>query len=178
MSKPSDAERAASATQVGRPPIRQATTVRSDLAHTFDVFVRTIGDWWPTVPFSNGAERVDTVVLEPRIGGRFYERWTDGTECEWGEVLEWDPPHGFATSWLAKGTPTRVHLTFRELGPSLTRVDLVHSGWDALSDQQRREDCALPGGYEGGAYVEGWRRILDSFADRLGGARDEVGEQA
>ena len=168
----------ATTTEVGHPPIRQATTVRSNLAHTFDVFVRTIGQWWPTVPFSNGAEQVETVVLEPRVGGRFYERWTDGTECEWGEVLEWDPPHGFSTTWMVQEAPTRVDLTFRELGPSLTRVDLLHSGWSALSDTQRREDCALPRGYEGGAYVEGWRRILGSFAGQLGGPVPDDGGAA
>ena len=169
MTDDPETERAANVVRTAPPPVRQATTVRSDRAHTFEVFVRTIGEWWPTVPFSNGGEQVATVVLEPRVGGRFYERWTDGTECEWGEVLAWDPPEAFTTTWLVKGTPTRVEITFRELGPTLTRVELVHSGWEALTGGQRREDCALPGGYEGGAYVEGWRRILGSFAGMLGG---------
>ena len=37
------------------PPVRQSTLVRSDVAHTFEVFVRTIGVWWPTDPVSSGA---------------------------------------------------------------------------------------------------------------------------
>ena len=41
-----------------RPPIRQATTVRSDVEHTFTVFVREIGTWWPTSIISAGQDRV------------------------------------------------------------------------------------------------------------------------
>ncbi len=36
-----------SVTTLRRPPVRQSTVVRSDVRHTFDVFVKTIGIWWP-----------------------------------------------------------------------------------------------------------------------------------
>ena len=35
--------------------------------------------------------------------------------------------------------------------------------WEALSDAQLSEDCALPGGYHGGAYDQGWATILGHF---------------
>ena len=47
-----------SVTALRRPPVRRSTTVRSDARHTFEVFVRTIGAWWPAVPFSAGKDRV------------------------------------------------------------------------------------------------------------------------
>ena len=53
-----------------RPPVRQSTMVRSDVGHTFDTFVRTIGVWWPVTPFSVGQERVRDVTFERRPGGR------------------------------------------------------------------------------------------------------------
>ena len=45
-------------------------------------------------------------------------------------------------------------------GHSLTRVAVEHRGWEALSEAQLREDCALPGGYAAGSFATGWARIL------------------
>ena len=55
-------------------------------------------------------------------------------------------------------------LTFAELGPALTKVSVVHSGWEKLSDEQLAKDCALPGGYLGGAFDKGWALILGKLA--------------
>jgi len=72
----------------------------------------------------------------------------------------WQPPARFAMTWLASPAPTEVELDFTALGPALTRVAVEHRGWEALSDAQLTEDCALPGGYEAGSFREGWARIL------------------
>ncbi len=152
-----------------RPPVRQQTVVRSDLEHTFDVFVRTIGAWWPS-RISSGADRMRDVTLEPQVGGRVYETWQDGTVTEWGEITAWSPPAGFTMAWRVTPEPTEVELTFTALGPALTRVAVEHRGWEALSEVQAGQDCALPGGYHGGAYNEGWRIILTAFATSAGAA--------
>lgn len=143
-----------------RPPIRQSTMVRSSREHTFDVFVSTIGQWWPLQPYSAGQERVRAVHVEPRVEGRVYERWDDGTECDWGHLLAWEPPERLVMSWAMTPAPTEVELTFTVLGPALTRVAVEHRGWEALSDAQLGEDCARPGGYAGGAFARGWAEIL------------------
>ena len=142
-----------------RPPVHQDTLVRSDIEHTFDVFVRTIGAWWPR-RISAGQEQMADVTLEPRIGGRVYETWHDGTEVGWGTIIEWSPPAGFTINWTATPEATEVELTFRALGPALTRVAVEHRGWEALSEEQAGEDCALPGGYDSGAYAQGWAMVL------------------
>jgi uncharacterized protein YndB with AHSA1/START domain len=147
-------------TTLRRPPIRQATTVRSDRAHTFDVFVATIGQWWPLQPYSAGKGRVREVHVERCVDGRVYERWDDGTEVDWGRLLAWDPPERLVMTWTMTPAPTEVELTFAALGPALTRVAVEHRGWEALSDAQLGEDCARPGGYAGGAFVRGWEEIL------------------
>ena len=138
-----------------RPPIRQSTVVGSDRAHTFEVFVATMGAWWPVEPFS--------------AGGRVYETWDDGSTVDWGTVRLWDPPHRFAMSWLITGTATEVELTFTALGAARTLVAVEHRGWEALGDAELTADCALPGGYAGGSFTQGWATILGSFADLLGG---------
>ena len=156
LSEPADT----APTVLRRPPIRQATTVRSDVEHTFAVFVREIGAWWPTPTISAGGEQVRTVTVEPRRGGRVYETWHDDTTVEWGRLLVWEPPRRFTMSWMCTPAPTEVELTFTPLGTSLTRVAVEHRGWEALTEAQLREDCALPGGYAAGSFAAGWASIL------------------
>ncbi|NEK56528.1 hypothetical protein GCU56_01390 [Geodermatophilus sabuli] len=151
-----------------RPPIRQSTVVGSDRAHTFEVFVATIGAWWPVEPFSAGGDRVREVTFEQRLDGRVYETWADGTTVDWGTVLAWEPPARFAMSWLVTGAATEVELTFTALGAARTLVAVEHRGWEALSDAELSADCALPGGYTGGAFTQGWATILGSFAASFG----------
>ena len=156
-------------TALRRPPVRQSALVRAGRQQTFDTFVDTIGAWWPVNPFSAGKDRVRDVTVDKRPGGRVYETWDDGTEADWGEVLAWSPPERFAMTWAIVSVLTAVELTFTELGPALTRVSVVHSGWEKLSDEQLAEDCALPGGYLGGAFDKGWAIILGRLAAAVEG---------
>ncbi len=70
-------------------------------------------------------------------------------------------------TWTGTPAPTEVELTFAALGPALTRVAVEHCGWEALTDEQLAEDCALPGGYSSGAYSVGWATILQCLADAI-----------
>lgn len=161
-------------TVLSRPPVRQSTTVRSDVDHTFEAFVRMIGAWWPVEPLSVGKARVRNVTVEQRLGGRVYETWDDGTTVDWGEVLAWEPPGRLVMSWSNTPTPTEVELTFAALGPGLTRVAVEHRGWERLTEEQLREDCAEPGGYHSGAYSRGWLLALERFARSVEAAGDQV----
>ena len=147
-------------TALRRPPVRQSTLVRAGARHTFDTFVTTIGAWWPVQPFSAGKDRVRDVTVEQRQGGRVYETWDDRTEIDWGTVTEWEPPERFTMTWTGTPAATEVEFTFAALGPALTRVTVEHRGWEALTEAQLAEDCALPGGYTSGAYSQGWATIL------------------
>jgi uncharacterized protein YndB with AHSA1/START domain len=169
MARDSRRPGAGTVTALRRPSVRQSVLVRSDRQHTFDTFVATIGTWWPVNPFSAGKDRVRDVTFERRPGGRIYETWEDGTQVDWGEVLAWEPPARFVMTWNMTSVVTQVELTFAELGPALTRVTVEHRGWERLTEEQLAEDCALPGGYTGGAYREGWARILGLLASAAEG---------
>jgi uncharacterized protein YndB with AHSA1/START domain len=160
----------ADVTALRRPPVRQSVLVRSSRAHTFETFVAAMGTWWPVSPFSAGKDRVRDVTVERRVGGRVYETWADGTQVGWGELLAWEPPRRFVMTWAIVSVLTEVELTFAELGPALTKVSVVHSGWEKLTDEQLAEDCALPGGYLGGAFDKGWAFILSRLADAAEGS--------
>ncbi|GAA5076995.1 hypothetical protein HNP84_003628 [Thermocatellispora tengchongensis] len=166
-------------------PLRSSVLVRSDREHVYDVFVREIGHWWPTRPLSLGGGRVTAVTVEPRLGGRVYEVWRDGTEVDWGEILVWEPPERFAMTWeptaltadpedpadlpeeapvrrVEGGAVTEVELRFQELGPALTRVEVEHRGWERLSHELA---CAYPPGY-----AAGWHMLLTRLAAHATGA--------
>jgi uncharacterized protein YndB with AHSA1/START domain len=127
--------------------VRLEVQVAAPPEHGFAVFTQRCDDWWPREYRLGAGERVDTVI-EPRAGGRWYERTADGEENDWGRVLEWDPPHHVALSWQItpqfgpepdgqRASRVDVHLT--PDGPDRTTVSLVHSqiqrhgeGWEGL----------------------------------------------
>jgi hypothetical protein len=146
-------------TPLRRPPIRQSTLVRSSREHTFGVFVDTIGEWWPLQPYSLGGERVRAVAFDRREGGRIHETWADGTEVTWGHLLTWQPSERFVMTWEATPVTTEVELTFRALGPALTKVDVEHRGWEQLTAEQFAAATT-----EGGGYSAGWAAILAALA--------------
>jgi len=151
-----------------RPPVRQSTTVAATRAHTFDTFTGRLAEWWPLDPFSyGGSARIATVTLDGRVGGEVVEHWGDGTRRPWGTLLTWDRPAGFSMTWDVTGEPTEIELSFVSLQDRLTRVDLEHRGWERLTTQQRKAACALPGGYAGGAFDQGWSTILTALKEHL-----------
>jgi hypothetical protein len=149
-----------------RPPVRQSTLVRRDVDHTFTSFVTTIGRWWPLRPISSNPDRAVDVVFERHAGGRVYEVWDDGNTVVWGAVSHWEPPRRFVMSWCMTPATTEIELRFQPLGPALTRVQVEHRGWEALSEADLARECALPGGgYLGGSYSRGWTLILEHFQE-------------
>jgi hypothetical protein len=109
---------------------------------------------------SIGGDRARSVTIEEHTGGRVFETWDDGTTADWGRLTVWEPPTRFVMSWLNTPEPTEVELAFSSLGSTLTKVSVEHRGWECLSEEQLREDCAAPGGYSSGAYSAGWARAL------------------
>ena len=105
--------------------IRKAITVARPPDVAFRVFTEEIGKWWPLREgFSFGRERAQDLILEGRVGGRFFERFTDGTEFEVGRVTAFQPPHLVSLTWKAPDWegPTDIEVRFVAEG-SGTRVE-------------------------------------------------------
>jgi uncharacterized protein YndB with AHSA1/START domain len=117
------------------PPVVKAVVVRVAPARAFELFARDLARWWPVAQFHTGPDPVDC-TLEPRVGGRVFERAADGRETPWGTVVAYEPPHRLAFSWvvgLSAGQDQLIDIRFTPEGNG-TRVELTHSGWEKLGD--------------------------------------------
>lgn len=82
---------------------------------------------------------MERAVIETFAGGRCLQRSVDGSECDWGRVIAWDPPHRFVLAWqlhaewqydpdMAKASEVEVRFTAEPGGG--TRVDLEYRHFD------------------------------------------------
>ncbi len=145
------------------PPVRHSLVVEAPRAHAFEVFTRGLDRWW----FRDhhiGREPMQEAVMEPRAGGRVFERGVHGTECEWGRVLVWDPPSRLVVAWQIGGDwqfdPDLAHASeyevrFVEETPTRTRVEFEH---------RRFERHGRAGRSIRDSVETGWARLLAAYA--------------
>lgn len=144
--------------------VKKAIIVETSAAHAFDVFVHHFGSWWPIDTHLLGEGPGRTAVIEPHVGGRWYERDKNDVECTWGRVLAFEPPSHIALSWEISadfkpdGTiHTRVDVRFTAEGATRTRVELEHSGLDAYGSARSKVVEAFDSD-------NGWNGLLRTFA--------------
>jgi uncharacterized protein YndB with AHSA1/START domain len=148
-------------------PVRKSVTVNADAARAFEVFAGRIGTWWPH-SHTIGSSPQKNIVLEPRAGGRWFEIGEDGSECNWGKVLAWEPPARLLLAWQIDGNwkydpdlITEVEVTFTPLGKDTTRVDLEHRNLERFGDKVETVRSAIDS--DGG-----WTQIMKSYAEAAG----------
>lgn len=144
-------------------PVVKTLEIKRSAEDAFRIYVHEAVKWWPLASHAlspeNNTKAIDHVV-EPRVGGRVYERAEDGREFEWGEVLAYEPGRRFAMTWQL-GRPRdmsgEVEVRFDPIGDHACRLTLTHTGWERLGDKAREMR-------EG--YNQGWDSVLGKqFAD-------------
>ena len=141
-------------------PLQFSMDVGVPAERAFAIWTEKFASWWP-LDHPVTAERGLTIVLEPRLGGRLYERTSDGAVHEWGEITDWDPPRGFSYLWHLRqdrSDATDVHLSFIPIGESSTRVEVLHSGWDRLGARAENLRDRNTGG---------WRTLMPHYLAAL-----------
>jgi uncharacterized protein YndB with AHSA1/START domain len=119
-----------------------AVTVALDIEvepeFAFAVFTRDLDSWWGRGPqYRFLAPYQGTLVLEPGVGGRLLHVADEaaGRVFVVGQIEVWEPPRRLALTWrlpnFAPDQVTRVSVSFEPTGDG-TRVNVTHSGWDAL----------------------------------------------
>ena len=146
--------------------IRKTLVIDAPAERAFRVFSQNIGSWWPT-EHHIGKSPMRDCVIEPRIGGRWYEIGEDGSQCDWGKVLAWEPPRRLVLAWQLDqnfaydaSLVTEVEVSFTVLEPKRTRVDFQHRNLDRFGAAAARLRTMMG---------EGWGGILDAFARAMRG---------
>ncbi len=143
-------------------PIRKTVRVAAAPARAFDIFANGTSRWWlKNFSISLTKSPIKDIILEPRAGGRWYERGEDGTECPWGQVLAWEPPSRLLLAWQInhefKYDPalmTEVEVRFTPDG-SGTLVELEHRLLERMGDGT---------GAMRERFTQGWGALIGSFA--------------
>ena len=131
-------------------PLRIEFEVQCEPHHAFATWTERIDQWWPRGHTVSG-DAAD-VVLEPRVGGRVFERTSDGREIDWGEITDWAPPHPVAYLWHIlrdRADATDVEISYAAAGDRATRVVITHSGWVRLGAEGPGWRDANRGGWSG-----------------------------
>jgi len=138
-------------------PVRKMLTVHAPVGRAFEVFTTRMGDWWPKT-HSIGKSPQQNVLIEPRVGGRWYEKGEDGTECQWGYVMSWEPPGRVVLAWQLDANwqfnaalLTEVEIRFSAEGDRTTTIELEHRNLDRFGEKAAEVGASLDseGGWGG-----------------------------
>ncbi len=137
--------------------VKKSIHVQRPVEKTFRLFTDGIGKWWPLKEgFSFDSKRAGDIFIEGRVGGRFFERFTDGEESDIGVVTAYAPPERIVFTFKMPiwDGPTEVEVRFAPEGGG-TRVELEHRGFERAGETAKR----MQKDFEGG-----WEKVLGAFA--------------
>ena len=152
-------------TQAAETTVRAQVIVDAPVDRAFRVFTEQFDKIKPREHNMLAVDIAET-VLEPRVGGRIYDRGVDGSECQWARVLAFEPPDRIVFSWdisprwQIETDPEKfseVEVRFVAESPDRTRVELEHRNLDRHGDgwQAARDGVAAD---------DGWPLYLRRFA--------------
>ncbi len=146
--------------------VRHSVVVDAPIDRAFKTFIEDFGRFKPPEHNMLGVDIAET-VFEPRVGGSLYDRGVDGSECRWGRVLAYEPPHRVVVSWDISPSwqietdldnTSEVEVRFVTEAPGQTRVELEHRNLE-------RHGQGWEGVREGVDGEQGWPLYLRRYAD-------------
>ena len=146
-------------------PVVKTIRVKATPAHAFEVFTTSQRWWKPDHSINPTKSKIERIVMEPTVGGRWYERGVDGSECNWGRVLAWDPPRRLVLQWQIStqwtydaDLHTEIEVTFEPQGAE-TVVTLEHRFLERWGDKALETRNGVNGGW--GALMERFAAIAE-----------------
>lgn len=149
--------------------LSQAVDVPPERA--FEVFVDEFDRWWPR-DYTWGKGDLAAIAIEPKMGGRAFERSKDGSERIWGKVLSFDRPHHIVVAWQitpdrgaeeSESTASRLDVRFSPLEGGRTNILLVHRDFFRHQGDWEKYRNDMAG-------KSGWPQIIAAYARAANGA--------
>jgi len=153
---------------VQHPPVRKSVTVRASVPQAFEIFTADFDSWWPR-GHHIGDSPMKKAIIENKLGGRCYSEQIDGTECDWGQVLAWEPPHRLVIAWqiggdwkyepdLAKSSEVEILFSTQPDGRTLVSLEHRHLDRAGASAGAMRDAIDSP---------NGWGALLELYGERV-----------
>jgi DNA-binding transcriptional ArsR family regulator/uncharacterized protein YndB with AHSA1/START domain len=145
--------------------VRRVVQMHCDQVRAFQLFTLGMGTWWPLGRRHFSEVSAVTVILEPGMGGRWFERGDDGSESPWGTVLVWEPPRRVVLNWRVgsdwrydPGLRTEVEVSFIAEGLNSCEVQLEHRSLEQVGPQAARLQATFDA-------EDGWTELLQRFSE-------------
>jgi uncharacterized protein YndB with AHSA1/START domain len=156
------------------PPIEGRTTLAVSRDRAFTLFTGSFGAWRPREYHIGSAEVADVVLepheggrwFEPHEGGRWFERGVDGSECDWGRVLAWEPPERVLFTWQIGGDwqfdpepshASEIEVRFHADAPEQTTIEVEQRHFERLVGGESVHGAIEHGG-------GGWVALLAAYS--------------
>jgi len=137
---------------LGSLVIEQDIVIGAPRARVFEALTGDLGAWWGR-PYIQDHDRVQSVMLEPRVGGRFIERWSEDEGAIWCTVTDFKKDeriilHGAMA--MAGAVYGVIRFDLEDAKGGTTRLRLSHHAIGEVNEELQK-------GYGGG-----WKDLLDT----------------
>jgi hypothetical protein len=143
-------------------PVRRQLVVKASQSRAFSVFTAEMSRWWPPT-HSILKSPLKEYIVEPRTGGRWYAVGEDGSTCDTGYVISWQPPQSLVLAWQINAQwqydphlVTEVEVKFVVASADTTRVELEHRYLERMGEKAAEARSAVDS-------PRGWSAITEAF---------------
>jgi uncharacterized protein YndB with AHSA1/START domain len=136
--------------------VERTITIAAKPDRVFQAWVEEMNQWW-TKPYYNDHERITGLYMEPKLGGRYIEKWDEnGSGFLIGTVVEWLPPLRLAYTWSERswgGVNTLIRIEFVPDKQGGTSMTYTQEGFERLPEADQTRD----------GYSHGCNELTDRF---------------
>jgi uncharacterized protein YndB with AHSA1/START domain len=135
--------------EVGSIRIKQELTIDAKADKVFAALTKDTSFWWGAPYLID--DQLKALVVEPKLGGKFYEDWGDGGGAIWGIVTQWKQNEIFEfTGKCGMGGAVNGVICFTlESKGSSTLLKLEHDAVGHVTDKTQS------------GYSYGWNDLLE-----------------